>query len=653
MNDYRTIRYEIHALKMLLLSVTVFSVVCSFNPQWHFWGVDYLITFPAWLRVMLAVVLAASMIPALARVLLKPGDAVGADPGRKYDTLTLLWISLLFAGFVLLSSNSHYLGDGYHLLERMKTIPSNSFEPLEHLLHQSILMVFGKSEETILLSYRGAAYFSGVLLLIGLRRFTSSRFDFLMTSVCLLGFGVVQFFFGYVERYSFGFVFLCLYLLSARHGLEEGKLHWYTPAFLVLAMGFHMACGALAPSVIYLVHQRYHSWKLTGPCLALLALAFAAAVFHAAEFRSLDKILLPLVPISDNPYAILTLPHIKDLLNVALLCHPLIFVVLPLLLLRRIAFSGLYLIALAGAMLFVVAVDPILTAIRDWDLLSLSAAPIFAAAVAILCSWRKADILSTRHLFWPLLIFAVIHSGSWVWQNSKHDESWDYFKTVVLNDRHLSVEYRKAGQFSNWLHTVRDVKADTAETLNILKKWEGVLTSPRHAEDVMDNRILLMKMYADIEEWERAISMVEGHEANLLIHPEPVRAAGYAFQQAGRIDKMEWLYEAFVNKGGRDPAVVFLLAKRKYEKGEYANAWNLFNLYFSIENTVSHKTRINFIYFSCELKHYAEAVTHLRLLRGKLGAPLDGVVEEAIAAFQREDFVRVDSLVSQLRSRAH
>jgi len=68
MNDDIAVRREILALKTLLLALAVFSVFCSFNPQWHFWGVDYLITFPAWLRIILVVVLCASMVPTIERV---------------------------------------------------------------------------------------------------------------------------------------------------------------------------------------------------------------------------------------------------------------------------------------------------------------------------------------------------------------------------------------------------------------------------------------------------------------------------------------------------------------------------------------------------------------------------------------------------------
>jgi tetratricopeptide (TPR) repeat protein len=642
---------ELLLLRAVLLAIGALALVCSFNPQWHVWGLDYLRFFPVWLRVSLITLLVVSVIPRVSRYLgnylLRIVDGYSSS---RLDILSLSAIGFLTILFVLFSNNNQVLGDGFHLLEKLGGGPIASFEPMEHLMREGIFAVLGRSEFVILWSYRITAYLAGLLLLFGLRGLTAKRVNFLLACACLLTFGVAQFFFGYVERYAFAFVFISLYLVSAHNDLDKGRISWKTAVFILLATSMHLASGAVLPSFIYLIHHRYRSWKTTGTAFAILTATFAAAIVYASDFRSLSMILLPPLPVAGNPYGIFTIRHLLDLTNVALLGYPLIFVAVPLLLFGRIKHKGLYLIALTGTLTFVVTIDPLLTAIRDWDLLSFCAAPVFAIMVAFLRKWYRLDSIHAAALIPPLLLFALLHTGSFVWQNHENPRAaWDYFKRVVLDDPHLSVEYRKAGQFTNWKQTVLAVMADTAEDKRIIEKWSKILTLPAARDDILGNRILLMKMWGEVREWKKAVSVLDGFEQDLLPNADLVEAYGYALNEAGYPDRMGRLYKQYVQRGGRSPRILFLLGRYEFQKGNIAAAWEYFNRSFSEDPEAPDDMRLNFAVLSWFTNHVPEAVSNLRMLQGRMSPAVNAQIDEALKAVQQGNTARADSLFRLLK----
>jgi tetratricopeptide (TPR) repeat protein len=645
---------EVLFLKIVLLVIAVLALISSFNPQWRIWGLDYLRSFSVWLRLALLALLAVSVVPGVSDQLAKRllGFLKGST-GSRFDIFSLACIGFLAALFVIFSNNNQVLGDGFHLLEKLGGGPIASFEPMEQLMKEGIFALLGRGEAVILWSYRVSAYVAGIFLLYGLFRFTEKRAEFLLVAACLLTFGVAQFFFGYVERYTFAFVFISLYLISAHRDLDRRTISWKTPVFLLLAISMHLASGAVLPSFIYLVHRRYHSWRNTGVALAALLVIFVAALIYASDFRSLSLILLPLTPVADNPYGILTVRHILDLTNVALLGHPLIFAAVPLLLFGRIKYRGLYILALAGTLIFVVTIDPLLTAIRDWDLLSFSAAPVFAIMVAFLRKWYRADSLRTAALIVPLSLFALLHTGSFIWQNYENPRAaWDYFKRVVLDDPHLSVQYRQAGQFTNWKQTVFNVMKDTTETERIIEKWSQILTLPLPKNEIFDNRVLLVEKWAQLREWKKAASLFSGHEADLFPHADLVEFYGYVLEQAGYHDRAGGLYEQYANRGGNNPRILFLLGRYRFQQGNFRVAWELINRSLSDYPTAPNDMRLNFAALSWVTGHVPEAVSNLRALRGRMSPQVNARIDAALDAVAHNDKTRADSLFNLFWSRS-
>lgn len=641
---------EVLLLKIVLLTIAVLALVSSFNPQWRIWGLDYLRFFPIWFTLTLFALLAISLVPQvsdqLGKRLLR---LLKGGTGSRFDTFSLVCVGCLTALFVVLTNNNQVLGDGFQLLEKVGGGPIASFEPLEQLTKEGIFALLGRSETVILWSYRVSAYVAGILLLIGLLRLTVRRADFLLAVACLFTFGVAQFFFGYVERYAFAFVFISLYLISAHRDLDKGTISWKTPLFLLLAISMHLASGALLPSFVYLIHQRYHSWRKTGTALAVLLVLFVAALVYAADFRSLSLILLPLTPVADNPYGILTIRHLLDLMNVALLGHPLIFAVVPLLFFGRIKYRGLYIIALAGTLILVVTIDPLLTAVRDWDLLSFSAAPVFALMVAFLRKWYRADSIRTAALIVPLSLFGLLHTGSFIWQNHENPRAaWDYLKRVVLDDPHLSVEYHQAGQFTLWKQTVFNVMRDTTETESIINKWGQILTLPLPSYEIFDNRVLLVEKWAELQNWKKAASLFSDYEDDLLPHPELVEFYGHVLEQAGYHDRAGRLYEQYVSHGGDNPRILFLLGRYRFLKRDVQAAWDLMNRSLSDYPTASSDMRLNFAALSWFTGHVPEALSNLRLVRGRMPLQVNARIDAALEAVDRNDRSRADSLFNLL-----
>lgn len=398
-------------LPILLTLPLVLLAAGRFLPGPQAWGFNHLAYLPGW--VFGAWVAAALLIGTL----LLPGvqsaacsRLAGVLPRFLFERPWVPWALTVLAGgvFFLLRERSFFMGDGYLVGELVdRGVPFRAFDNLDYLLHYQIYKRFG--EEGVRFSsfdlYRGGAILAGMLAVATWLRL-AGRLSWSpwrkATLVGLLFFaGPAALFFGYVESYSFLFLFLTAFLMSGLLVLEGRAPLWLASTFFGLGLAFHLTALFTAPALLVL------AWCAPGrrPGRRILeasvppALLFLVAVllhiaegFDAAWFRrefidaqNSKSIWIPLA----QGRGLFTAYHWKDLFNLALITVPASLLV-TLAAARRLRILAreprfLFLLVQVASLAFMsLAVDRKLGGARDWDLLTAHSAGLILLAAMLL-----------------------------------------------------------------------------------------------------------------------------------------------------------------------------------------------------------------------------------------------------------------------------
>ena len=230
------------------------------------WGADLLFYMPApvqGLFVLLAVLL---FIPGLRRQI---RAWIAALPFALWGRGRRVWLTrglvllVALAAFVTLSSARHFLGDGYHLLEKLEAETWHDMfrAPLTYALVGTLHRVGSTLWETADNTYRVYSYGSGSLyVLLSLPVAAALGKDGLERSILmafLLTVGYIQQFFGYVENYALYMPGLLLYFFLGLRTLEH-RIPLFVPALLLgILIVFHRVLGIFGPSLLYLAYLDY------------------------------------------------------------------------------------------------------------------------------------------------------------------------------------------------------------------------------------------------------------------------------------------------------------------------------------------------------------------------------------------------------------
>lgn len=398
-------------LPVVLTLPLVLMALGRFLPGPRAWGFNHLAYLPGW---FFGAWLAAAL---LLLTLLLPGmraavcdRLAGALPRFLFDRRWVPWALASLAGllFLLLRERSFFMGDGYLVGELVdRGVPFRAFDSLDYLLHFQIYQRLGQggTRFSSFDLYRGSAIVAGMLA-VGTWMRLAGRLSWSpwrkATVVGLLfSAGPVALFFGYVESYSFLFLFLTAFLLCGLLVLDGRAPLWLAAVFFGLGLAFHLTALFTAPALLVL------AWRAPGrpparrvlealgpPALLLLV----AVVLHIAEgynafwFRheflegkNAQTIWIPL----GQGRGLLTAYHWKDLLNLALITAPVCLLV-ALTEWRRLRACArepryLFLLVQIASLAFIsVAVDRKLGGARDWDLLAAHASGLILLACMLL-----------------------------------------------------------------------------------------------------------------------------------------------------------------------------------------------------------------------------------------------------------------------------
>ena len=339
-------------------------------------------------------------------------------------------LAVFIAGMFLFPSENHLMGDGMQRLSDPEKVFMYT-EALDILAHRLVYLIVGSA----IWSYRIVGIIAGLFYLNGIRllmRFGASATERAIIALAFLCTAIIQFYFGYVECYGLLHVFTLYYMYFAWKSIQDDRLTIWPAVFFAFAASSHLSGMSLLPSLIYL-YRNGNRW--VGHIAPTLAILIGAAVFFYGKFW---QSLVPVLPNETSAYSLLSSDHLRDLLCVLILVSPAFFLSLfGKRFDRPVVFS---LIALAGTALFTICFDPVLGAVRDWDVLSVFALPL--AAVIALRAPRSRITLGI------LAVLVVTRIVPWLCFNSELQT--EFIKKHLEDDMHYNAAFSDGERLDSW-----------------------------------------------------------------------------------------------------------------------------------------------------------------------------------------------------------
>ena len=516
------------------------------------WGADFLYYMPAPVQgayVFLAILL---FVPGLRRKTLTWAHAIPLNLWRQKPNvwITRALILLLFlAAFVCLSSARHFLGDGYHLLDKLEadTWIDMYRAPLTYALIQKLHHAGIALWQTAENSYRVYSYASGLLYVLLAFPVAAILGNNTLEKSVILAFlftaGYMQLFFGYVENYSLYLSVLLLYLFLGLRTCEQ-RLPLFIPALLLGIMSvMHRAFLVFGPSLLYLAYREFRRGQNSTPnrkravvaAGALLCFPASAALFLYLSGVGLEGYLserstgefLPVFSESGfyAQYLLFTLIHFVDYINQQLLSAPAACMALLLLRkkdLRHQTFLGSCTVV---PLFFTFLANPGIGAVRDWDIFSLPALPLTLWTATMVVE----RIRDRGRLFQAAFLFcgaAVLHTCLWIGLNSSERTAEARF--VQVSDRLTG-----SASVNSWM-AVGNIQRQEGRYPEALYSYKRALDS----DPENPNRWLIIG--AVYWEMRQTADAIEYYKRAQVLNPEivvPYMNLGAAYRDLGQFEE--------------------------------------------------------------------------------------------------------------------
>jgi tetratricopeptide (TPR) repeat protein len=389
----------------VLLGLTALG---RFLPGPAAWGFNHLAYLPGWFVFLWTLCAALLFVPGFQR----KASSYLADtlsPWLFGRAVVPVVLALLAGGlFVLFRERSFFMGDGYLVGELQdQGVKFRAFDALDFLLHFQIFQFFhrGHPDLSAFTIYRVASVVAGVMAVLIhwslVRRLPWEPWRQAAAFFLLFSIGPVALYFGYVESYTYLFVFVTAFLLSGLLVLEGKAPLWLASTFFGLGMAFHLTTVASGPALLFLVFRSpvrsaSRRWlEVLIPPLSLFALAgalYLAEGYNAFWFRkefleskNTHQLLIPLAA----GRGLFSVYHWKDQLNLLLITAPACLAVVLMehrrLLARRMEPRIQFLLAqILPIVLCSIVLDRKLGGARDWDLLAAHAGGLVLLSALLL-----------------------------------------------------------------------------------------------------------------------------------------------------------------------------------------------------------------------------------------------------------------------------
>jgi hypothetical protein len=484
--------------------------LASFLPGTRLWGCNHLAFYPVVVRVLALVLIGAAFIPKVAdplrRVLTERSEQLmQRNALRRAVTLAAAVISV--GVFWLLSSSTLLLGDARLVASNFE----HAFDPSYSVIVRSprTIMLYEPIAKGASLIYHYAARASlelsgssplygirfvncllgGIFVFILLRRVlkrSSSGVLAAWTVSLVLGSGVMELYFGYVENYTPLIFFGSLYVLSALSYISSGSRSHIRTAlvFLILTVFTHVQGVLLVPSFLLIMLLRRRTQGTVRP-LRLTAVLFgltAIGTYLFAVLTDYGRHFLPLLA-DDEVFGVLSPSHLADIANELVLIVPTILVAAGFALAsgrlagrqtgsrsagRQQTPAGRYsvhflLMVFLPCMIFLLAFKPDLGMARDWDLFAMAALGLIPLCLAAIGRAHNAGrSRQVERLTAPGVVTTAVLVLAWVGVNASPGLSARRFEAIMEYDltrapyayEVLSQHYRDQGNLDRAIATI-------------------------------------------------------------------------------------------------------------------------------------------------------------------------------------------------------
>jgi Flp pilus assembly protein TadD len=473
------------------------------------WGVGYLTLLPIgyWVGYSLLGGLALAL-PFLPRAELWGETVAGWFDETFFKSkskyLHRVFVLLLFGvGFVVFRMPTHFLGDGYTFLSNVGSGIGRWIKWSEGgalVVTMWVQRLIGSGDiPSALLAFQIVSIISGLVTIwfyfLIAERISIDPFKRLLTFTLMVISSSSLLFFGYVESYPIlwgpvaGFLYFSLTYALVGKGLSGGLV------CLLIAVGLHLQAVMLFPAVLFLllsrgkgelIYRRFKPLIWAGLALAIMA----GSVLFFREYTSnlfFENIFLR--PFSGKPispgYAIFSISHLSDILNLFILVVPMGVLLIALTLQQNRQAtsrkSSAYLGILAiGSLLFLIVVDPSLSMPRDWDLFALC---LLSPGLWLLNLLPESATFELKRISLSILIIAILSVAPFL---------------IVNLDTHRSVAE---------IEQIADNNPDKSlGTMSILSTYFNMI-GDKKAGDSIGTRMAVT--YPEFYQWRSAFKLLE------------------------------------------------------------------------------------------------------------------------------------------------
>ena len=455
----------LHLLSALSALIVLVHMAASFFPEGRIWGINQWAYFPTVIAPLAGVIVLLFFMPSLnqaarrglssltSRLAHLTDKLMKSNMRRRYLVYSA-FSALFFIPFWLWRERVYFLGDGAQIISRLNSgeLTVHWAEPLETFLHiqafsfaDRLLNMDASTLYALLSCLAGVIFVFLTLLLADL--LGEERREKAFVFLILLGMGSTQLFFGYVEHYSFLYLFVFAFILSSLAYLR-GRIGWLVPLITFILAGLsHVSSLCLLPSLLYIFLVKDKSGESSALKRGLiLTSGLVFGLFLLAVYLKYSWTISPIfVPLAEDTYAapgylMFSLPHILDFLNQQLLVSPvgLIMLLAPLVcvsaksLFEQRTFRFLLLVSIFQ-LLFGFLVEPDLGASRDWDLFSVAGLGYTILGLYILLNLLR-DRPRFAHLGLILVLTSLYSTVPWIVLNSNQQKSISRFQNLLEID---------------------------------------------------------------------------------------------------------------------------------------------------------------------------------------------------------------------------
>ncbi|MEE9442298.1 MAG: hypothetical protein V3V99_06480 [candidate division Zixibacteria bacterium] len=550
--DKRKPRFEIYNISALSLLIFIYAIrlIAPYFPYSRTWGFNHIRFLPDyWNYIYLALGLCVIAVAFISYrgIGVRFFDLLLNSISKRYY---LTWLLLsLSTGLVfwLLRMPTNLLGDGYSVINNIGGDLPVVFKWSESGVVRIVYWV------SLLLPYDGltrgeyafaivsvisGAVFVYFVSLIAYEVAEDIKGRLLITGTAIFS-GSILLFFGYAENYPILWPLSAAYILTSIRYIK-GKCGIFIPAILILlgiylhlqmvffALSFPVLIFSRESGQIYYRKNKKTIWAVSIFLSGIFIYLFIHQYYSSIAFRSH---ILPLwhgKPITSD-YAIISIKHFVDILNLFLLTVPLwpvliIFAWKSRRLLLNDAINRFFLLFSAGGMIFVLLIDPRLGMARDWDLFALA-----ALGPTLLLTRIYIQSGGLKYLYPVFIVASFVVTLPYLATNLKKEPSLAYMQSLLELDQSKSwsgrVMLRDYLSNNGYKYQADKINEETARLFpqtnwaNIARGWlnAGQITKASAYADSIYNRDpysadgynIHSQIYIKLGKYDSALAMIK------------------------------------------------------------------------------------------------------------------------------------------------